>query len=96
MVGCAQVLLGVENPASRAGREDGSVLNVQQYRRSLSCRRQSADTFRMWSIFGGIAVAAGAIALIVRSRQRAARQQPIEVGAVTEGWLAQHRGSRQG
>jgi hypothetical protein len=50
----------------------------------------------MWSMVGGIAVGAGAIALIILSRRRAARQQPIEVGAVSEGWLAQHRGSRQG
>jgi hypothetical protein len=50
----------------------------------------------MWSIFGGIAVAAGAIALIIRSRRRATRHQPIEVGAVSEGWIAQHRGSWHG
>jgi hypothetical protein len=65
-------------------------------RRSLSLGHQSADTFRMWSFIAGITAAAGAIAFIVRSRRRAARHQPIEVGAVSEGWIAQHRGGRQG
>jgi hypothetical protein len=50
----------------------------------------------MWFVVAGITVASGVIALSVRSRRRAARHHKIEVGAVSEGWIAQHRGGRQG
>ena len=58
------------------------------------------DTHYPWAVNPptpslAIGVAAAAIAFIVRSRRRAATRQHIEVGAVSEGWIAQHRGSRQ-
>ena len=63
---------------------------------ALSMGRQSADNLRMWLLVAGIAGTAVVIILTVRNMHRAARRQQIEVGAVSEGWIAQHRGSRQG
>lgn len=45
----------------------------------------------MWGLLAGIA---GAVILVaIRWRRRAARHKRIEVGAVSEGWVAQQRGN---
>ena len=45
----------------------------------------------MWFVVVGIVIAAGTIFFIVRSRLRAASRQYIDVGVVSERWIAEQR-----
>ena len=45
----------------------------------------------MWGLLAGVA---GVVMLVaVHLRRRAARRKRIDVGAVSEGWVAQQRGN---
>jgi hypothetical protein len=48
----------------------------------------------MWWLLAGIGGFAGLIILAARMRRGAAARKHLEVGAVSEGWLAEHRGGR--
>jgi hypothetical protein len=48
----------------------------------------------MWSLLVGVIGAAVFIIVVARTRRRAAMRKRIEVGSVSEGWIAQHRGGR--
>jgi hypothetical protein len=50
----------------------------------------------MWSLLFGVVGATAFVIVVARTRRRSAMRKGIEVGAVSEGWIAQHRGGRHG
>jgi hypothetical protein len=47
----------------------------------------------MWSLVAGLLGAVGIIIVAIRVRRRAGTRKPIDVGAVSDGWISQQRGS---
>jgi hypothetical protein len=48
----------------------------------------------MWVLFTGVAGVVGVVIVATQIRRRTAARKDIELGAVSQNWVAQHRGRR--
>jgi hypothetical protein len=49
----------------------------------------------MWMISGAVIGLIGLVIVTLRLRRKATAPKDIDVGTVSQSWMAQHRGSRQ-
>lgn len=58
----------------------------------LHHRDPSTENEGMWRLLAGVAGVVGVVIVVVHIRRRAAARKDIELGAVSQIWVAEHRG----
>jgi serine/threonine protein kinase len=59
---------------------------------ALNHRDPSTENEGMWRLVTGVAGVVGVVIVAVHIRRRAAARKDIELGAVSQIWVAEHRG----